>query len=176
VSQIPFRLDAVVAALARTPAVLDALLRTLPDEWIDGTEGPGTWSPLQVVAHLVDGERVDWTVRARAMLAKETPTFAPYDIGGSVEQATDRPLTAWLDAFADARAENLAWLRSAHLTEVDLERTGIHPTFGLVTLRQLLATWVVHDHGHIVQIARTLARQSRDEVGPWTAFLSVFDG
>ena len=177
-SQIPFRLDDALVALARTPAVLDALLRMLPAPWVDATDGTDTWSPRQVVAHLLDGEQVDWVPRAKAMLAAEPgapPTFEPYDIEGSVASAGERPLAEWLDAFAEARAANVAWLRDAAPSEADLARTAVHPALGAITLRQMLATWVAHDHGHIVQIARTLARQSRDDVGPWTAFLSVFE-
>ncbi|WP_412060490.1 DinB family protein [Rubrivirga sp. IMCC45206] len=171
-SAVPFRLDTAAAALARTPAVLSALLADLPADWLDADDGPDTWTPRQVVAHLVDGERTDWTVRARRMLAETAPRFAPYDRDASLADADRQPVADLLDAFAGARAENVAWLR-ATVTPGDLDRTGVHPGFGIVTLRQLLATWVAHDHGHLVQIARTLARASRDEVGPWAAYLSV---
>ncbi|WP_412068379.1 DinB family protein [Rubrivirga sp. IMCC43871] len=169
---VPFRLDTAAAALTRTPAVLRALLASLPADWLDADDGPGTWTPRQVVAHLIDGERTDWTVRARRMLAESNPQFVPYDRDASLADADRQTIADLLDAFADARAGNVTWLR-ATVTPADLGRTGVHPGFGVVTLRQLLATWVAHDHGHIVQIARTLARASRDEVGPWAAYLSV---
>lgn len=173
-SQIPFRLDDAHVLLGRTPATLRALLGSLPRRWTAAADGPGTWSPHQVVAHLLDGEHRDWTPRARVILsAGAARPFEPYDRDASLAQAERRSLDELLDAFAAARAENLAWLGAA-VTEGDLDRTGTHPTFGVVTLRQLLATWVAHDHAHVVQIARTLARQSRDAVGPWTAFMSVF--
>ncbi|MEO0558367.1 MAG: DinB family protein [Bacteroidota bacterium] len=176
-SQLAFHLDDAITALTRTPSVVDALLRPLPSDWLDATDGPDTWSARQVVAHLIDGENVDWVVRAQSILAAngDAPTFVPYDVAGSIE-TFDRSIEDLLDTFAEIRTANVAWLRDAALSETDLNRTGIHPTFGLVTLRQLLATWVAHDHGHMVQITRTLARQYRDEIGPWTDFLSVFDG
>ncbi|GAB5534918.1 MAG: hypothetical protein Rubg2KO_11670 [Rubricoccaceae bacterium] len=176
-SQRAFRLDDALTALARTAPALDALLRPLPLEWIDATDGPGTWSARHVVAHLLDGETVDWAVRARAILDADSapPAFDAYNIAGSVAASEHQPFPNLLDAFSEARTANVAWLRDAAPSESDLERTGIHATFGPVTLRQLLATWVAHDHGHMVQITRTLARQYRAEVGPWTAFLSVFD-
>lgn len=171
-----FRLDHAIASLARTPAVLRALLATLPDEWVTASDGPETWSPQQVVAHLIHGERADWTVRARTILSPAAASpFEPYDRDASLAEAERQPLAALLDAFERARAENVDWLRGVALSEKDLRRTGIHPDFGVVTLRQLLATWVAHDHGHIVQIARTLARLYRDDVGPWAAYLSVMD-
>jgi len=130
-----------------------------------------------VVAHLIDGETVDWAVRARAILAADgaPPAFEAYNIADSVAASDHQSFPDLLDAFAEIRTANVAWLRDAAPSEADLERTGIHATFGPVTLRQLLATWVAHDHGHMVQITRTLACQYRDDVGPWTAFLSVFD-
>lgn len=171
-SAVPFRLGPAAAALARTPAALRALLADLPADWVDADDGPGTWTPRQVVAHLLAGERTDWVVRARTLLDHgEARPFAPFDRAASLAEA-DRPLGELLDAFGRARADNVAWLRATVAPE-DLDRTGVHPAFGVVTLRQLLATWVTHDHGHVVQIARTLARASRDDVGPWAAYLSV---
>jgi len=174
-AELAFNLNDALVSLARTPAAVDALLRPLPEAWIDATDGDGTWSARQVVAHLIDAERVNWIVRARGILDAdgEPAAFAPFDIAGSVAGADRQPLAALLDTFAALRAQNVAWLRDAALTEADLDRLGVHPRLGPVTLRQLLATWVVHDHGHLVQLSRTLARQYRTEVGPWAAFLSV---
>jgi hypothetical protein len=169
-----FDLENGVAVLERTPRVLRQLLSGLPDEWTTGDEGPGTWTPHQVVAHLVHGEITDWIPRARIILAREGERrFTPFDRGGHLARAASTELDHLLDEFERARADSLHALDSFALTEADLARTGIHPEFGEVTLRQLLATWVAHDLGHLVQINRTMARQYREAVGPWRAYLSA---
>jgi hypothetical protein len=160
--------------LARTPATLRSLLGGLGDPMISGTEGPDTFSPFDVVGHLIDGEETDWMVRARIILARgANPAFEPYDRFRHRERNRGRVLPALLDEFASLRAANLEQLRSWRLTATQLDLTGIHPKFGRVTLRQLLAAWVVHDLGHIAQIARVMAKQCKDDVGPWMPFLPV---
>jgi len=167
-----FDLDTTRDLLARTPALLDAWLRGLPTEWVHATEGPETWSPFDVVGHLIHGERTDWIPRARIILASEGPkTFERFDRFAQLEAHRGRSLEELLDTFAELRRANLAALTALDLSPADLERTGEHPELGTVTLRQLLATWVAHDQGHVAQIARVLAKQYRDEVGPWRAYL-----
>jgi hypothetical protein len=164
------------AVLERTPGALRAMLAGLPDAWIRATEGPGTWSPYDVVGHLVHGERTDWIPRARIILAQgHDRRFAPFDRVAMLRQGEERSLADLLDEFDRLRAENLAALASWRLTEEQLELEGVHPEFGTVTLRQLLATWVAHDLGHLVQVARVMARQYRAAVGPWRAYLGVMD-
>jgi hypothetical protein len=162
------------AVLERTPAALSALLAGLPEGWTRGDEGPDTWSPHDVVSHLIEGERVVWVPRARVILAGgEHPAFVPFDRGALLEWGRGRPLAELLDTFARLRAENLATLRGWSLTPERLALTGIHPEFGRVTLAQLLANWVAHDLGQLVQVARTMARQYADAAGPWVEYLSV---
>ena len=170
-----FDLDDGVAVLDRTPHVLQALLAGLPDAWTRQNEGPETWSPREVVGHLIEGERSDWIPRARIVLAQGPSTaFTPFDrTAHQRSMNATTPLEELVQTFADLRAENLATLRGWRLTSTQLELTGIHPEFGTVTLKQHLSTWVAHDLGHIVQIARTMARQYRDAVGPWRAYLSA---
>ncbi len=169
-----FDLDASLAILERTPAVLDALLRGLPDDWVRADEGPDTWSPFDVVGHLIHGEKTDWLARVRIVLDHgEGRPFDPFDRFAQFEASRGKTLGELLDTFAALRAESLAALRALDLTEADLERKGTHPEFGPVTLGQLLATWTVHDLGHLTQVARVLAKQYAGEVGPWTAYLSV---
>lgn len=164
------------AVLRRTPAVLRALLAGLPDEWIAATEGPETWSPYDVVGHLLHGERTDWIVRARIILGQGADrTFAPYDRFAQFEESRGKSLAQLLDEFAAERADNVAMLESWALTPDQLLLTGVHPAFGPVTLGHLLATWVVHDLGHLAQVSRVMARQYRDAVGPWRAYLPVLD-
>ncbi|HEU4698564.1 MAG TPA: DinB family protein [Gemmatimonadales bacterium] len=171
-----FDLAAATAVLARTPAALRALLAGLPPAWAAATEGPDTWSPFDVVGHLIHGERTDWIPRARLILAQGAERrFAPFDRFAQVRESEGKPLAGLLDEFARLRAENLATLAAWELTEVELALEGEHPSFGPVTLRQLLATWVAHDLGHLAQIARVMAKQYRDAVGPWRAFLPILD-
>lgn len=162
------------AVLERTPGTLRSMLDGLPAAWTDATEGPDTWSPYIVVGHLVHGERTDWIPRARVILAQGADRrFAPYDRFAQFHESRGRTLQALLDEFASLRAANVATLRSWRLTAAQLDLQGEHPEFGLVTLRQLLSTWVAHDLGHVVQIARVMARQYTDAVGPWRAYLSA---
>jgi hypothetical protein len=172
-----FSVDEAVALLSRTPATLDALLRGLPDAWIAANEGGQTWSPFDVVGHLIHGERTDWIPRARIILELgEARSFDKFDRFAQFVASKDRPLSALLDEFASLRRQNLDELTALNLTDADLDRRGRHPELGVVTLRQLLATWVAHDLDHVVQIARVLATQYSDEVGPWRAYLRIISG
>ncbi|HWA15688.1 MAG TPA: DinB family protein [Gemmatimonadales bacterium] len=171
---IPFSIDDTLAVLARTPATLRALLQGLPERWVRNNEGPDTFSPFDVVGHLIDGEETDWMARARIIRAQgENRTFTPYDRFRHKDRNKGKVLDALLDEFARLRQENLATVRGWRLAPVDLDLVGQHPAFGPVTLRQLLATWAVHDLGHIAQVSRVLAKQYGDEVGPWKAYLPV---
>jgi hypothetical protein len=170
-------MEEAVAILARTPATLDALLRGLPDGWIAAHEGGGTWSPFDVVGHLIHGERTDWVPRARMILEHgEARPFEKFDRLAQFTESKGRTLASLLDEFATRRKESLRELAAMRLTDADLDRRGRHPELGTVTLRQLLATWVAHDLDHVVQISRVLARQYSDEVGPWRAYLRVISG
>ena len=169
-----FDLGLSTQALARTPGALHALLDGLPDPWTRGTEGPDTFSPFDVVGHLIDGEETDWVPRARIILARgPNPVFEPYDRFRHRARNADRTLPSLLDEFTRLRGENLVLVRSWNLTPAALDLPGIHPSLGAVTLRQLLASWVVHDFGHLAQVARVMAKQLRQEVGPWVPFLPV---
>ena len=171
-----FDLPAGIAVLERTPATLRAMLAGLPPSWSDATEGPDTWSPYDNIGHLIHGERTDWIPRARIILADEPERrFAPFDRFAQVRESEGKSLGTLLDELASLRAENLATVRSWGLTEAQLALTGEHPALGAVTLRQLLATWVAHDLGHIAQVARVMAKQYREAVGPWREYLPVMD-
>ena len=168
-----FDLDRSIDVLRRTPKVLSELLLDIDEVWSRATEGPGTFSPFDVIGHLIDGEETDWMPRARIVRAGAPATFAPYDRFRHRTRNVQRTLASLLREFAALRAANLAELRSWQLAEPDLDLTATHPSFGRVTLRQLLSTWVVHDLGHIAQVTRVMAKQYRDEIGPWAAFLPV---
>jgi hypothetical protein len=173
----PFVIDEAMAILARTPSTLDALLRGLPESWTVAHEGGETWSPFDVMGHLIHGEQVDWIPRAKIILAYgDARAFARFDRLAQFTDSAGRTLADLLDDFAKFRRTNLNELGSLNLTDADLDRPGRHPDLGAVTLRQLLATWVTHDLDHIMQISRVLGRQYSDEVGPWRAYLRVISG
>ena len=170
-------MDEAVAVLARTPATLDALLRDLPDGWVNGNEGDNTWSPFDVVGHLIHGERTDWLPRARIILQHgESRAFDKFDRFAQFADAETQTLPELLDEFATLRRDNLRELAALNISAADLDRRGRHPELGTVTLRQLLSTWVAHDLDHVVQISRVIARQYADEVGPWKAYLRIISG
>jgi hypothetical protein len=167
-----FVLEDAIPVLERTAAVLSGLLEELPERWTRVDEGPETWSPREVVAHLIHGERTNWIPRGRIILKQERyRRFDPFD--RVAELKSDRPLKDLLAEFDQLRSGNVATLRGWNLKDKDLELTGEHPEFGTVTMRQLLATWVVHDLSHIAQITRTMARSYTRAVGPWTAYFRV---
>ena len=167
-------LQNTVPLLTRTPGVLAALLHDLPEAWTLQNEGGSTWSPLEVVAHLIYGERTDWIPRAKIILQfGEARPFDPFDRAGHIPAMQGKSLGQLLDEFARMRAESLDQLRALNLQPKDLERRGRHPVFGTATLSQHLASWVAHDLTHLHQISRVMAHQYRQAVGPWSAYLGV---
>ena len=167
------RLDEAVAILERTPASLTALLKDLPERWIQATEGTGTWSPYDVIGHLIHGERTDWMPRARHIMAGDSRPFQRFDRTAQFTNSHGKSLAELLTTFAELRQENLSTLLEMNLTDDDLCRRGLHPELGDVTLGQLFATWVVHDLDHVSQIARTMAKVYSEATGPWSAYLSI---
>lgn len=169
-----FNLDDALAVLRRTPAVLDTLLRDLPESWTHGHEGESTWSPFDVVGHLIHGEETDWIPRARIILdGDETRVFEPFDRFAQQRLSVGKSISELLDTLSRLRARNLAVLTGWNLTTADLAKRGRHPALGLVTLGELLATWAAHDLSHTAQISRVMCRQYTDAVGPWRAYLPI---
>jgi len=167
-------LQNTIAILTRTPATLNALLRDLPEALTLSNEGGETFSPFDVVGHLIHGERTDWMVRAHRILEfGESRPFDPFDRHGQERENQGKSLPLLLDEFTRLRSENLADLRSLNLQKEDLAKRGRHPALGVVTLSELLATWAAHDLTHLHQISRVLANQYRDAVGPWSKYLGV---
>lgn len=150
------------------------MLEGLPEEWLNNNEGEDTWSPYDVVGHLVHGERTDWIGRMNIILSDaEDKTFKPFDRFAQFEDSKGKTITILLNEFAELREQNLNTLQEKDITEEDFARTGIHPAFGKVKLSQLLSTWVVHDLSHIAQISRVMAKQYKEAVGPWQEYLSI---
>jgi hypothetical protein len=167
-------LEQTISLLTRTPTALDALLRDLPKTWTFRNEGENTWNTFDIVGHLIHGERTDWMPRARMILQfGETRTFEPFDRWGHARASQGKSLGQLLDEFARLRSENLGELRALNLRQEDFDRRGRHPALGVVTLSELLATWAAHDLTHLHQIARVMAHQYREAVGPWSRFLGV---
>jgi len=160
--------------LERTPTILRSLLAGLPIDLILNNEGPDTFSPYDVVGHLIHGEKTDWVVRAKIILEHGVnKPFDPYDRFAQYEESKGKSLQELLDEFETIRKENVNWLQSVQLTEDDLERKGMHPVLGEVSLRNLLSTWVVHDLTHIAQITRVMSKQYVKEMGPWPQFFRI---
>lgn len=169
-------LEETQVLLRRTPEVLEALLRGLPDAWVHENEGPDTWSSFDVVGHLIEAEETNWIPRARHLIAHgEAAVFPPFDRFAFVEKSKGKSMAEMLDGFKEARARSLRNLEGLRLAPADLERRGRHPDFGPVTLGELLATWAIHDLNHIGQIVNVLARQHAEAVGPWRAFLGILE-
>ncbi len=172
-----FVLQEATVLLARTPRLLTAWLGELPEPWSAATEGAGTWSPFDVLGHLIHGEKTDWIPRLRLLLRHgEDRPFEPFDRFAQFEASQGRSLDDLLAEFSRRREENLAALARLEIGEQELDRTGRHPELGIVTARELLACWVAHDLGHIAQIARVMAARYRQEVGPWSVYLRIISG
>jgi hypothetical protein len=169
-----FDVERSVEVLQRTPQVLRALLAGVSDFWSSNNYGPKTFSPFDVVGHLIHAEKTNWMVRARLILEPGGPKpFPPFDRYAMYETSKGKSMQHLLDEFAAIRAKNIEDLRTLNLTPEMLSRRGVHPEFGEVTLSQLIATWTVHDLNHLHQIAKSMAFQYRDAVGQWRAFLSI---
>ena len=171
---MPQNLENTISLLTRTPAVLDALLRDLPEIWTLRNEGEKSWTAFDVVGHLIHADRTDWIPRAKIILQfGDAQPFAAFDRLGHERECKGKSLGQLLDEFVRVRAENVAELRKLNLQPKDLDRRGRHPALGAVTLSELLATWAGHDLTHLHQISRIMAHQYREAVGPFGAYLGV---
>lgn len=169
-----FSMEKTRQILKQTPFVLEQLLQNVHADWIHCNEGPGTFSPYDVVGHLVHGEKTDWMTRARIILSDASDKqFSPYDRFAQYEESKGKTIQFLLKEFRLLRIKNLLILESWHLTDSDLQRTGIHPKFGEVTLKQLISTWTIHDLSHIAQITRVMCKHYKEDVGPWIEYMPI---
>lgn len=172
--RMEFKLSQSIEILETTPSVIEAYLSGLSKDWIKNNEGSNTWSPYDILGHLIYGEKTDWMARVKTILSNSSnKIFEPFDRFAQLKENQDTPLETMLQEFKILRKNNIIELTSLNITEKDLSSVGIHPEFGEVSLQQLLATWAVHDLGHIGQISRVLAKQYSKEVGPWINYLSI---
>lgn len=171
-----FSLHKSIEVLEKTPTVLEYLLRDSSPEWHAENEGGESFSPYDVIGHLIHGEKTDWMARMKIILSDSAEkTFAPYDRFAMFHESEGKSLNDLLTEFKIERNKNISYLISLRLTEKELNKTGIHPKFGEVTLRELLATWTIHDLSHLAQIARVMAKQYKSEVGPWEEYLPILN-
>ena len=174
--KMEFSLPSAIKILEKTPGMLRLWLLGLDMEWITNNYGQQTFSPFDVVGHLLHGEQTDWMARLELILDHgEGQTFTPWDRYAMYEESKGKTIEQLVDEFASARQGNLNRLRSKNLDPSDLGKFGRHPKFGRVSLSQLLATWVAHDLNHIHQIAKCMAWQYRDEIGPWREYVTFID-
>lgn len=169
-----FNIDKTIEILERTPVVIESMLSGLNEDWLMNNEGPDTWSPYDVIGHLIYGEKTDWIPRTKIILSdNNNKNFVPFDRFAQLTEKKKKTITELLVEFKKLRKENLDYLRSLQVDDATLNKTGIHPAFGEVSLQQMLATWTVHDLNHIAQIARVMAKQYKEAVGPWVEYLRV---
>lgn len=168
-----FDLTKSLQILESTPVVLEDLLQDISDDWTMHNEGEETWSPYDIIGHLIHGEQTDWIVRAEIILYKVDKKFIPFDRFAQFKESEGKDLQQLLKEFQELRKSNIEKLKSFNLTDDDLNKPGIHPELGEITLRQLLSTWTIHDLTHISQITRVMAKQYKEAVGPWTKYFRV---
>lgn len=171
-----FNLTHSIEILERTPLVLEIMLKDLSDEWIKNNEGHETWSPYDVIGHLIHGDKTDWMERLELILSEsQNKTFKPFDRFAQFENSKGKTLQQLLEEFKSLRQKNIELLKLKDLTDADFLKTGIHPAFGEVNLAQLISTWVAHDLNHIAQVSRVMAKQYQTEVGPWIEYLRILN-
>ena len=168
-----FDMNKSIEILTNTPGVLESLLDRLSDEWLHSNEGMDTWSPYDIIGHLVQGESTDWMERMDIILNRDDKHFRPFDRFAQFTESEGKSLSDLLIEFRELRQKNLETLKKIDLTEDKLNKIGIHPKFGEVTLKQLLSTWTVHDLNHLAQISRVMAKQYKEETGPWVEYLPI---
>jgi hypothetical protein len=171
-----FNIENILELLERTPRVLEALLNDLSDYWIKANAGDKTWNPFDILGHLIHGEKTDWIARLNVILSdSEEREFAPFNRYAQFEESKGKSINDLIEEFKFKRNENLEFVKSLDLTDKEFNRTGIHPVFGEVTLRQLLSTWMSHDLDHLFQISRMMAVQLKQDVGPWKQYIRILN-
>ena len=171
-----FNLQDVISSLSKTPVILNEYLRNLPKDLIHQNEGKDTWSPFDIVGHLIHGEKTDWIVRAQIIVSDhQNKEFEVFDRFAQFEASQGKTIDQLLAEFEELRKENISKLKAMNPDQEMLLMEGIHPEFGAVTLQQLLTTWMVHDMGHISQISRVVSKQYKNAVGPWVQYLKILN-
>ncbi|MCM3132877.1 DinB family protein [Paenibacillus polysaccharolyticus] len=171
-----FRLHEAIEILERTPQTLGHFLSGLSDGWLHSNEGEGTWNAHEVMEHLIEAEKHNWIPRVQSIVVEGEPQrFPTFDRFSHLKETSERTTEEALQEFSMIRKKSISSLKDIILSNPDLEKTGLHPEFGLVKLRELLSAWVVHDFTHIAQIVRVMAERYRMDVGPWSAYLGILN-
>ncbi len=169
-----FELNKSIEILERTPFIIESFLNGLSNQWLKNNEGPKTWSPYDILGHLIFGEKTDWMIRINIILGdSDNKLFEPFDRFAQLDENQNKNITEMLKEFHTLRHQNLEELKSLNIKEDGFSKTGIHPEFGSVTIGQLISTWTVHDLSHIAQISRVMAKQYDQQVGPWKAYIGL---
>ena len=168
-----FKLEQALEILERTPTVIALFLKNIDSNWVNSNEGNDSWSPYDIVGHYIHGEKTDWIPRMNIILHDDDKHFIPFDRFAQFNDSEGKTISELLDEFKKLREKNIQSLKAAALTENHLSQKGIHPQFGEVSLRELLAAWVVHDLAHINQVARVMAKQYKEAIGPWKAYMNI---
>lgn len=172
---LEFNINRALDVLQQTPETVSSFLKNLSDEWVFSNEGENTWSPYDIIGHLIHGEKTDWIPRLKQILFEENKKFESFDRFAQFENSKGKSLSELLNEFKVLREQNLEYLKSLQLSEKELLLTGIHSELGKVTAKELIASWVTHDLGHVAQISRVLAKQYKQEVGPWAAYINILN-
>lgn len=169
-----FSIPKTIAILERTPNVLSSMLQNLPTELVSCNEGPETWSAFDVIGHLIQGEKADWMIRTKIIISDKTDkSFEAFDRFAQFKTSQKKSINDLILEFASLRKANLKELKSLGISENDLKKTGNHPAFGAVSLRQVLACWAAHDLSHIAQISRVMAKHYKEDIGPFVQYLRI---
>jgi hypothetical protein len=169
-------MEEAVEILECTPRTLRSLLSGLSEDWIFSDEGESTWSPFDIIGHLIEADKFNWMPRIEMIISKgQSEIFPPFDRFSQLRQNSKKSPDQLFYEFSEIRQQNLEKLKSIITNGTSLEQTGVHPEFGVVRLRELLSTWTVHDLSHIAQITRVMANRYKEDVGPWKTYLRIMN-
>ncbi|MDF1507093.1 DinB family protein [Robertmurraya sp. DFI.2.37] len=171
-----FKMEEAIEILERTPKTLQFFLCGISEEWLHCKEGKDTWNILEIVDHLIEAEQSNWMVRLAFILEEgENKPFPPFDRYRHLQEKSTIAIQQKLEEFQKLRLRNIECLKDLVNPQIHLEKKGFHPAFGVVKVRELISTWVVHDLTHIAQMVRVMAERYRFDVGPWIEYLGVLN-
>lgn len=169
-----FTINNSIELLKRTPQTLHSLLYNVDENWSHKNEGGDTWSPFDVIGHLIHCDEYNWILRLEIMFSDSViKNFEPFDRFAQLQKNKGKNINQLLDEFVKIRLASIEKLIALNITNEQLSKSAIHPELGSVAVSQLISTWVVHDLDHIAQISRVMAKQYKEDVGPWIKNLKI---